>query len=1233
MTTVAKIIYTSRQLATAVSPGAEQLFLYDSQGNLLWLGTRWNNSNKWAITPSEWETGTWETTFEKGGIPQDASGNLVYSDTATTSVTATINKDLSGSAAKIVFTYGGRTYVSYLTNYNQGTNMCAPQGNYVTWVPNMNASSAELPTYAANSRNAIAPSDTWDYATPTCSPVLASPGTKVNVGWTALDPTGGTGEILSASRVLEYGTDPNFASPTVVTLTGTSGTETVTGLNKDTIYYFRVRSDFTTSNEESSKVGGGSATASLRTIRQLTPPSSTLTAGWTDATHWNASSSWSAVQPDDKVAGYEYAIGNSSDPTGLVGTSLGSATSWSSTDPSLRGKFLFLRTTAMNDQFEYETSGWALAGNSGLIPNVDWEGEDTPEPIVIIPNRAWFAAIPYIDVPKEQIGKTPKDAITFEFAEDVYMHKDGSVPASQLPIASASALGAIKVGTHLSINANTGVLSVSANGSIASGNTGLVTGGTVYAETNKYAAFANKSIATSVASGNSNPVTSGAVYTFVTTRSNLPKAKAAGGATNAGVVYVNATAGNDGLVIDSSNDGLIKVNFATYSAWDSTTATTVANPSYVKQAIEGYVADATKVTATGGSSTYAGRIVKLNGDGVIDGSMLKVVSVTNFYEAASQAAMTSLSSAQDGDICIRTDEHKTYILMSDKAANGYATASNWKELTAPTGTVTSVNGKVGPTVTLLATDIYAKSGTKISALTALPNGDTYALWTGSYISSKIGEAVGVNLRITSAQISDLLTSESEDMNSFGENGLVVDDSAVAAYVTSVVGELGTASSANVSTQGVKDGETGLVTGDQVYDYQPLLTRSKWTANQAVAGVYTGTATAPSSENYYIASAYAVKKWIDSAKYTLTKASKTALGGVYFPELDEAHRINGLSYDPSTGALGMFVANGTQIGTVFTNANSGISIANGAVSIAAATADYLGGVKVGTGNGLTFSSNKLAVSLANGTSPGTVKQGTNTGVTIASGVISVTFSTSISTDAASDVKAATPKAVKTYVDGASYAISAFTSGASGQGKVVKTQSSGSNAGYISADLIPIDEYSIVLNGGCLEVPVSYLDDYVSMRGLVAAGTVETTYLKQGVVDTPLWSFAPMYNVGDQVQYKGLLYEATAQNSASDPAVYSGTGVPAAQRCWKKITLSDILGGYGRYETTLTRTSSATEYDIIHGLGTMYVQVQMFDSNNNEVFAAIQAVSDSTVRIGFGAALESGATKTYKVVVRK
>ena len=1218
MSVVAKIIYVSRKLSPGVSPGAQQLFLYDKNNNLLWVGTTA------AITMAALNRRVWSATFEKGV----ASGETAptFSDTTTASIRAIVRRQVDVTPS-IEFTYDSREYTAFLTDYN-GAHYEEGVFDYYIWTPYA-TDNTDMPTYnLAYVREVTNENSNWNVSRPVVSAETVSPGTAIDVVWSAPTPTPvdpNTSEtIVSSTIYLEYSTNSNMTGATTVSLTGTSGTKSLTGLAKDRTYYFRVTGEWTSDDpdETSNEFSSASDISSATTITPLGTPVINSVA----ALDGEGSVSWGEITG---AVSYLVALVDAENDVPTSSVSQG-GTTWNfneSSGTTVQGKWVRVKAVATSNSIEYENSEWSEAM---LIPDNRTPADEEPTtPVEQIMTRRIYKAIPYIDVPVEQIGgggSSVKDAITVEYADAHYAAIGDAITPSTLPIATDDELGAIKVGSHLSIDSDTGVLSVSDNGSIASGNTGLVTGGTVYAETSKYAAFANKTLETSVKQNNANAVTGGAVYTFVTTVSNLPKAKAAGGADNAGVVYVTSASDKEGLIIDGTNAGQIKVDFATYSSWSSTVANKVANPSYVKQAIEGYVADATKVTATGGSSSYAGRIVKLNADGVIDESMLKVVSVTNFYEAASQAAMLALSSAQDGDICIRTDEHKTYILMSDGAANGYATLGNWKELTAPTGTVTSVNGKAGATVTLLATDIYAKSGTKISALTALTNGDTYALWTGSYTAEQISNATGSNLRVTSAQISDLFTSDSTDMPNFGDQGLAVDDTAVAAYVTSVVDDLdlGTAASADVSTQGVKDGDTGLVTGDQVYDYQPLLTRSKWTASQAVAGVYTGTATAPSSENYYIASAYAVKQWIDGAAYTLTKASKTALGGVYFPALDEVNRINGLSYDPSTGALGMLVANGTQIGTVFTNANSGISIANGVVSIAAATADYLGGVKVGTGNGLAYSSNKITMSLANGTSAGTVKA--STGITISSGNISVNFSTSISTDASSDVKAATPKAVKTYVDGASYAIAAFTSGASGQGKVVKTQSSGGYAGYVSADLIPIDDVSIVNNNGALEVDINFVIDVVSSLGYLESAIAENTYLKRGVSGVAAWVQGNNYAVGDVVFNKGLLYRCIQTDNASTVIVTQGSLAK-----WEQITIFDLIPA-SRFDGSITGDGSTTEFTVTHNLGVKDVEVSLIDnSTDQEVFAAVTMYSATQVKIGFGAAPASG--KVYRVVVRK
>ena len=74
--------------------------------------------------------------------------------------------------------------------------------------------------------------------------------------------------------------------------------------------------------------------------------------------------------------------------------------------------------------------------------------------------------------------------------------------------------------------------------------------------------------------------------------------------------------------------------------------------------------------------------------------------VTDTFVVSSQSAMLALSTAEKGDIAVRTDLNKTFILKQDP----YSTLANWQELLTPTDAVQSVNGKTG-TVVLSTTDI------------------------------------------------------------------------------------------------------------------------------------------------------------------------------------------------------------------------------------------------------------------------------------------------------------------------------------------------------------------------------------------------------------------------------------------------------------------------------------------------------------------------------------------------
>ena len=99
--------------------------------------------------------------------------------------------------------------------------------------------------------------------------------------------------------------------------------------------------------------------------------------------------------------------------------------------------------------------------------------------------------------------------------------------------------------------------------------------------------------------------------------------------------------------------------------------------------------------------TSFGNIPVVNSEGKIDSLLIPSLAITDTFTAENQEQMIVLN-AQKGDICIRMDESKTYILQNDPAAE----ISNWVELKSPTDLVQSVNGKVG-TVVLNYEDVGA----------------------------------------------------------------------------------------------------------------------------------------------------------------------------------------------------------------------------------------------------------------------------------------------------------------------------------------------------------------------------------------------------------------------------------------------------------------------------------------------------------------------------------------------
>lgn len=166
---------------------------------------------------------------------------------------------------------------------------------------------------------------------------------------------------------------------------------------------------------------------------------------------------------------------------------------------------------------------------------------------------------------------------------------------------------------------------------------------------------------------------------------------------------------------------------------------TVSIPTQYTDAMADARADA-RIAAVKAS---ANGLASLDANGKLPSSQLPSLAITSTNVVSSQSAMLALS-AEEGDVAIRTDNGKTYLLAGDPTQLG-----DWKEITAG-GAVTSVNGQTG-TVSLSTSDISegtnkyftdAKAQSAVVTTNASISTTTQA-WsvntTKSYINDKIAK--------------------------------------------------------------------------------------------------------------------------------------------------------------------------------------------------------------------------------------------------------------------------------------------------------------------------------------------------------------------------------------------------------------------------------------------------------------------------------------------------------------
>lgn len=115
-------------------------------------------------------------------------------------------------------------------------------------------------------------------------------------------------------------------------------------------------------------------------------------------------------------------------------------------------------------------------------------------------------------------------------------------------------------------------------------------------------------------------------------------------------------------------------------------------------------------TAAGkNAGTASGNVPVLGSNAKLDPSVLPAIAVTDTFPVGNQAAMLALT-AERGDIAIRTDLSKSFILVTEPAS----VLANWQEFLTPASPVQSVNGMTGA-VTVTTISGNAGSATKLAA--------------------------------------------------------------------------------------------------------------------------------------------------------------------------------------------------------------------------------------------------------------------------------------------------------------------------------------------------------------------------------------------------------------------------------------------------------------------------------------------------------------------------------------
>lgn len=208
----------------------------------------------------------------------------------------------------------------------------------------------------------------------------------------------------------------------------------------------------------------------------------------------------------------------------------------------------------------------------------------------------------------------------------------------------------------------------------------------------------------------------GTSRTTVPTTTELPKGYMAFGVVN-GRASIYGNYNNE--VVDLVQAGTVSITIVQTTGQSTTAVISQKGVTDAIAAAKTEIQDGLGTAASKNTGTAEGNIPILGANGKLADSVIPAVAITETFVVANQTEMLALS-AQAGDVAIRTDVNRSYILQTTPAS----TLDNWKELLTPTDSVLSVNGKTG-TVVLSGSDILS-TFTQASTRTNLVSGESAA---------------------------------------------------------------------------------------------------------------------------------------------------------------------------------------------------------------------------------------------------------------------------------------------------------------------------------------------------------------------------------------------------------------------------------------------------------------------------------------------------------------------------